>query len=949
MSYTEIESVEGESGDFTVRVVKKPRYIIQEKCTGCGICTEYCPIKIPDVFNQEISKNKAIHIHFAQAIPLIAYIDNECIYLKEKKCRICENVCENKAIDFTQKIEKEELKVGAIILSAGFEPFDAKVIKEYGYGKYKNIVTSMDYERILSSTGPYEGEVKRPSDLKHPKNIAWIQCIGSRQVIPGGNSYCSSVCCTYTQKQVILTKDHDSNASCTVFHNDIRAYGKDFERFYQRTANLTGVRFIRSYVSIAGENKENGNIKIRYSTPDRGVMEEEFEMVVLSVGLNPPKDAELLAAKCGIELNGHKFSKTNGANLVESTKKGIFVSSAFIAPMDIPEAVITASAAATKSGELLKTRKHKLSTKRVYPLERNVSEEEPRVGVFVCACGANIGRVVNIKEVADYAKTLPNVTYVQTQLFSCSTSSAKEITDAIKANNLNRIVVAACTPRTHEPTFRDSLREAGLNQYFLDMANIREQCSWVHSKDKEEATRKAKDLLRKSVARVLRLQGLEEIKLPVDKRALVVGGGISGMNAALSIAEQGFEVFIVEKEKELGGMARRIYYTLEGINVQTYLKELKEKVYKNQLIHIYTGAEIIDADGYIGNFKTRIKCNKGEVEIKHGITVVATGAKEYKPKEYLYGVAENVLTNLELEEKIVNKDEKVFNSESVVFIQCVGCRNQERNYCSRICCSQTIKNALKLKELKPEIDIYVLFRDMRTYGFREDYYRKAAEKNVRFIRFDPEDGPELQEVIEQGKKIIKVYVKDLILQKRLEIEADIVSLAASVITNEDSGDVSKFFKLSMNEDGFFKEAHVKLRPVDFGTGGVFLCGIAHYPKHLQEVVSQAFAAASRACVVLSNDTVSASASICEVAEKKCIGCGACVAVCTYGAVDLRKTAKGSKASVNPVLCKGDGLCNAVCPRGAIQLKHFTDEQLISEIEEALPKHLKVSEASIARR
>lgn len=920
-----------------MRVIKKPRYVIQEKCTGCGVCTEYCPIKIPDVFNQEISKNKAIHIHFAQAIPLIAYIDKECIYLKEKKCRICENVCENKAIDFTQKAEKEEIKVGSIVLSAGFEPFDARILKEYGYGKYKNILTSMDYERILSSTGPYEGEVKRPSDLKHPKKIAWIQCIGSRQVLSGGNSYCSSVCCAYTQKQVILTKDHDSQAKCTIFHNDIRAYGKDFERFYQRAEKLPEVRFIRSYVSISRANKENGNIKIRYSTPDRGVIEEEFELVVLSVGLNPPKDAETLAAKFGIELNPHKFSKTKDATIVESTKKGIFLSSAFIGPMDIPEAVITASAAATKCGELLKTRRHKLSTKRVYPLERNVSEEEPRVGVFVCACGANIGRVVNIKEVADYAKTLPNVIYVQTQLFSCSTSSAKDITDAIKANNLNRIVVAACTPRTHEPTFRDSLREAGLNQYFLDMANIREQCSWVHSKDKEEATRKAKDLLRKSVARVLRLQGLEEIKLPVDKRALVVGGGVAGMNAALSIAEQGFEVFLIEKDKELGGMARKIYYTIEGVDVQKYLQELKEKIYKNQLVHIYTGAEVVDADGYIGNFKTVIKSSRREVEIKHGVTVIATGAKEYEPKEYLHGEAENVITNLKLEERIVNNDEKVFNSQSIVFIQCVGCRNTEKNYCSRICCSQTVKNALKLKELKPEIDVYVLFRDMRTYGFREDYYRKAAEKNVKFIRFQPEEAPKLKEVVEQGRKIIKVNVKDLILQKELEIDADIVSLAAAVVPNEDSGDVSQFFKLSMNEDGFFKEAHVKLRPVDFGTSGVFLCGIAHYPKHLQEVVSQALAAASRACVVLSNDTISASGSVCDVVEKKCIGCGACVAVCSYRAVNLRKTAKGNKASVNPVLCKGDGLCNAVCPTGAIQLKHFTDEQLFIEIEELLPE------------
>lgn len=935
-----MESVEGSAGDFTVRLVKKPRYVIQEKCTGCGVCQEYCPVKIPDVFNQEISKNKAIHIHFAQAIPLIAYISKECLYLKEKKCGICENVCENKAIDFTQKTEKLEIKVGSIIISAGFKPFDAKLLNEYGYGKYKNVLTSMDYERILSSTGPYEGEIKRTSDLKRPKKIAWIQCVGSRSLQKPSNSYCSSVCCTYTQKQVILTKDHIPDAECTVFHNDIRAYGKDFERFYQRAVDLSGVRFIRSYVSVVREDKKTGNIFIKYSTPHMGVIEEEFEMVVLSVGLDHPDDMRTIANKFGIDLNENNFAKVDPFTPVETSKKGIFVSGSFISPMDIPQAVYTASSASARSGEFLAKRRGKLSTKRVYPLEKDVSNEKPRVGVFICACGANIGRVVNIKEVAEYAKSLPHVTYVQTQLFSCSTESAKQITNAIKEHNLNRIIVAACTPRTHEPTFRDSLREAGLNQYYVDMANIREHCSWVHPKDKESATKKAKDLVRKSIARSLKLQALEEISLSVDKRALVVGGGISGMNSALSLAKQGIEVFLIEKEKELGGNARYIYKTLEDNDVKEYLKKLISDVYKEPLIHVYTGVQIIEATGYVGNFLTKIRDEKGKTqEIKHGAVIIATGAKEYKPKEYLYGVSENVFTNRELEKLIYEGDQKIKRIKNLVMIQCVGCRNNERNYCSRICCSHSIKNAIAFKKLNPQGDVYILFRDIRTDGFKEDYYRLASEMGVRFIRFEPESNlnPEVEEIINGNKKEIVVRVFDQVLQKKLELRADILALAAAIIPNDDVFDVAGFFKVSTSIDGFFKEAHVKLRPVDFGTDGVYLCGLAHYPKFISESIGQALASTSRAVTLLSNDTIFASGSICDVEEKKCIGCGACEEVCAYMAIDLYKTSKGMKAKVNPVLCKGDGLCNAVCPTGAIQLKHFTDDQLSSEIDSVFEK------------
>ena len=896
-------------------------------------------MEYPDPFNQGISQNKAVHVYFSQAIPLISYIDESCIYLKEKKCRICESVCQNDAIDLNQTAEKLDVNVGAIILSSGIKPYNPEVKAEYRYREFENVVTSMDYERLLSSTGPYEGEVLRTTNKKHPKKIAWIQCVGSRRVTPGDNSYCSGVCCTYTQKQVILTKDHDFEARCTIFHNDIRSFGKDFERYYQRAEQLPGVKFIRSYASIVREDPETKNVFLRYSTNDEGVQEEEFDMVVLSVGLNPPAQNKALSEKFGIQLNSHGFCESTQINPIETTKPGIFVSGAFQGPMDIPESVFTASGAGAQVGEFLDYRRGKLAEERVYPPERDVSQEDPRIGVFVCHCGANISSVVDVPSTVEYAETLPNVVYAQEQLFSCATNSAQEITDMAREKGLNRVVIAACSPRTLEPLFRDTLREAGLNQYYCDMANIREHCSWVHSKQKEEATIKAHDIVRMSVARARYLQPLQEFDLPVNKAALVVGGGIAGMTCALSIANQNHDVYLIEKENELGGMARRLHTTLEGMDVQSYLNDLIRRVYNNPLIHVSHGATIKDVSGYVGNFITTVEAENGVKEIKHGASVIAIGADVYTPTEYLYGEDEKVFTHLELGEEIAKVGAKDFspvqNAQSLVMIQCVGCRNEDRNYCSRVCCSHAVKNALGLKKVNPEMDIYILFRDMRTYGTMEDYYREASEKDVKFIRYDPDDKPQVEATTAEGRPVIRVAVTDPVLGQKIGIDADVLSLAAAVIPSASTLEIAGHFKVTLSPDEFFKEAHVKLKPVEFAADGVYLCGTAHYPKHIKESINQAYGAAGRVLTLLSNDTVVASGSVCEVNDNDCVSCGACITACTYGAIEFRETTQGRKAWVNPVLCKGDGLCNAKCPTNAIVLKHFTDEELLSQIDAAV--------------
>ena len=936
LTYTEVDSIEGEAGDFTVNLIKKPRYVIESKCTGCTVCVEYCPVNVPDPFNQNLSTNKAIHIYFSQAVPLVTYIDENCLFLDDKKCTICQGVCKHDAIDLHQEAERVKINVGAIILSPGYEPFDPRLRGDYGYGQMENVVTSLDFERLLCATGPHEGEILRPSDKKHPQKIAWIHCVGSREVTPGGNSYCSAVCCSYIQKQVILAKDHNPNMQAFIFHNDIRSFGKDFERFYQRAENLPEVTFIRSYVSLDNEIPETKNVTIRYATDQDGVKEEEFDLVVLGVGLNPPTDVLNLAEKFGIELNPHRFCKGNPVNPMETTRPGIFVSGAFQGPMDIPESVVTASGAGSLCGHLLNYRRGKLARDRIYPTERDVSQEETKVGVFVCHCGANIGRVVDVPSVVEYSSQLENVVHAEEGLFVCSTDAAEQISNTIREKGLNRVVVAACTPRTHEPLFRDTLREGGINQYFFDMANIREHCSWVHSKQKEEATAKAKDIVRMSVARAANLEPLQEFDLPVNKTGLVVGGGIAGMTSALALANQGFEVHLVEKDTDLGGMARRIHYTLDGLDVQSFLRELIRKVYQHPQVHVHHDATIANVSGYVGNFVTTVKSEGRIKEIRHGAAILATGAEEYVPTEYLYGEDERVLTQLGLEEEITKGTERVMNSQSIVMIQCVGCRQEDRNYCSRICCNVAIKNALKLKEVNPKIDIYILFRDMRTYGFAEDYYREAADKDVKFIRWEPADKPQVEITSAEDNPVLQIQVPDPILGQRLALDADLLVLSAAVVPSKGSMEIARLFKAPLNPDGFFQEAHVKLRPVDFAAEGVYTCGIAHYPKHIPESIGQAYGAAGRAVTLLSRDTVTASGAVCEVKENDCIACGACITACTYGAIEFRETPQGKKAYVNAILCKGDGLCNAKCPTNAISLKHYTDEEVFAQIDAAIP-------------
>jgi len=920
LTYSELEEVEGAAGNFRVKILKQPRYVDEIKCTGCGLCAQHCPVEAPNEFDMNLGIRKAIYVPFPQAVPLIYTIDEEnCL-----KCRLCEKVCRAGAINLEQQPEEIELNVGAIISATGFDPFDPSGIPAYGYGRYKNVITSLEWERLLCASGPTGGHLVRPSDGKIPRKIAFIQCVGSRDE-KTGNPYCSAVCCMYSIKEAVIAKEHNPDLDCAIFFMDMRSYGKEFDDYYIRAEKDHGIRFVRGRVSNIEEASESENLVLRYAE-EGDPREEEFDLVVLSVGMRPPKYAKELAEKLGIGLNKYGFCSTGIFSPLETPKPGIYVCGAFLSPKDIPDSVAQASGAAAKAASIIAAERGALITVKEYPPEKDVEGEELRVGAFICHCGINIGGVVDVPAVVDYVKTLPNVVYAEHNLYTCSQDSQERIKEKIKEYNLNRVVVASCTPRTHEPLFRETVREAGLNPYLFEMANIRDQCSWVHMHEPERATEKAKDLVRSVVAKARLLKTLKKPLINIIPAGLVIGGGLSGMTAALELAEQGFEVHLVEREDELGGNLRRIHYVLGSEDPQEKLRHIIEKVKENGRIHVYTNTEVLNVEGYVGNFRTTLACNgeEREREIKHGIVIVATGGVEYRPVEYLYGLDGRVVTQLELEERLTNGK---FDAKTVVMIQCVGSRNDERTNCSRICCAHAIKNALKIKESKPDADVYVLYKDIRTYGFREDYYREAAGKGVLFIRYDDENKPKVSN--EGG---LKVLVRDPVLKEHLLIEPDLLVLSAATLPQPDSKRMAEMLKVPLSKDGFFLEAHMKLRPIDFATDGVFLCGLAHSPKFIEENVSQACGVAARAATILSKEALDVEGAIASVDGNLCSGCGTCVGLCPYGAVE--KDEKGV-AKVTEALCKGCGVCGASCPEKAIVMHHFTDEQILTQALAAL--------------
>jgi len=931
------------TGRGTEMKVDTPFHIQTEFCMGCGACASVCPtghIKLEDItkhavkpipseYDMGLKGRKPIYVPYAQAIPNTPAIDRSmCIHFKTGGCKICAEFCGVGAIDHSQKDEIIELDVGAIILAPGFQPFDPSKYDTYSYAKLPNVVTSMEFERILSASGPTMGHLARMSDHKEPKKIAWLQCVGSRDMHQCDHPYCSSVCCMYAIKEAVIAKEHSGNdLDCAIFYMDMRTHGKEFERYYDAAQEKHGVRFIRSRVHSVEAIARTDDLSVKYATEDGELRQEAFDMVVLSVGLETSPEVMELANKLGIDLTESHFCRTGSFAPVATSREGIYVCGAFQGPKDIPQSVIEASSAAARAGALLSSARNTLTKAKEVPEQKDIRGERPRIGVFVCNCGINIGGVVNVPSVRDYAKTLPYVEYVADNLYSCSQDTQDTMAQVIKANALNRIVVAACTPKTHEPLFQETLVTAGLNKYLFEMTNIRNQDSWVHKDNPQEATDKAKDLVRMAVAKVALMESLPEAVLDINQRALVIGGGISGMVTAKTLSDQGYEVDIIEKAPVLGGQALNLYRTWQGEDIQKNLGGLVQSVQTDKNIRVHLGAELTQVEGFVGSFKSTFQSSTLQGTLEHGIAVLATGCYEYKPEEYLYGKHPLVVTHQELDRRFIDHDPSLKNIQTAVFIQCVGSREPQRPYCSRVCCTHSIESALHLKEMNPAMDVYILNRDIRTYGERELLYRKAREAGVFFIRFSLSQKPK----VSVGQEGLEIEVMDHVLQRPILIKADLLALASAIVPYKDEK-LAQFFKVPVSEDGFFVEAHAKLGPSQFATDGVFLCGMAHYPKPIDESVAQAQAAASRAVTLLARKTISVSGMVAYTTPAVCSSCGVCVEICPYSAPSfVQKGPFAGKAEINPVLCKGCGLCVASCRSGALNLKGFEEGQIMAMI------------------
>ncbi|MFZ0450896.1 MAG: FAD-dependent oxidoreductase [Desulfatiglandaceae bacterium] len=925
--------------------VDTPFHIQTDVCLGCGACVSVCPtghIKLEDInkhaikpipseYEMGLKGRKPIYVPYAQAVPNTPAIDRtRCVHFKTGGCKICADFCGVSAIDHTQQDEIVELDVGAVILAPGFQAFDPSKFDTYNYANHPNVISSMEYERILSASGPTMGHLVRMSDHKEPKKIAWLQCVGSRDINRCDNGYCSAVCCMYAVKEAIISKEHaGDDLDCAVFYMDMRTHGKDFERYYDDARGKHGVRFIRSRIHSIHPDTGTDDLILKYADEKGAYQEETFDMVILSVGLETSPETLALAEKLDIDLTEGNFCQTGSFNPVATSRDGIYVCGAFQGPKDIPQSVIEASSAAGVAGALLASARDSQTKVQEIPEERNIAGERPRIGVFVCHCGINISGVVGVPDVRDYAASLPYVEYVNDNLYTCSQDTQETMAKVIQANNLNRVVVAACTPKTHEPLFQDTLVDAGLNKYLFEMTNIRNQDSWVHKDDPEAATQKAKDLVRMAVAKVALMEPLKETALGINQKALVVGGGISGMVTAGILSEQGYQVCLVEKNASLGGQALNLYRTWQGEDVQKNLSEMVRKIQKDPKIEIRLDTELSAVEGFVGSFKTHLKSGETETTLEHGIAVIATGASGYSPDEYLYGKDPRVLTHLELDRKFIDDPSSLGNINTAVFIQCVGSREPERPYCSRVCCTHSMESALQLKDLNPEMDVYVLYRDIRTYGEREALYRRAREAGVVFIRYSVDQKP----LVAASPDALEIQVVDPILQRPLLIKADLIGLATAIVPNRDEK-LAQFFKIPLNDDGFFVEAHPKLAPSEFATDGVFLCGMAHYPKPIDESVAQAQAAASRAVTLLARETIQVSGTVAYANPAYCSSCGVCVSICPYSAPSfIEKGRFAGRAEINPALCKGCGLCVASCRSGALNLRGFEEGQIMAMINE----------------
>ncbi len=928
MTNSTVVSAEGLPGDFTVRIHHRPRYIDQTLCINCDECTRICPVELTSEYQAGLVKRKAAYKPSVRSAPN-SYIIEKGPYCEP--CRKCEEICPTKAINLDEEDWFEDLNVGAIILAAGYKLYDPTPAEELGYGRYPNVVTGLQFERFASRSGPTEGIIERPSDGKIPERIAWLQCVGSRDK---EHPYCSSICCMYATKEAVLAKQRLPGASCEVFIMDERAFSKEYTAYFEQSKDLWGVDYTRCRISEIKEDPKTHDLILHYQDEQGTLHRKTFDMVVLSVGSEPPPKTVALAEDMKIELNEYGFCKTDKFEPVDTSRPGVFVAGAFSAPKEIAETIMDASGAAARCMALLRGKSGTEISKPSYPPERDVAAEPVRIGVFACLCHPTIDEVVDVDRVLRQMANLSGVVYTEALAYGCLPGGPEAIRQAIRQHNLNRVVIGACTPRTHLALFQETIRREGLNAQLLEFVSLRDNCAWVHANDPAGATRKAIEEMRIAIARARHLDAFNRESRSFERSALVIGGGLSGMTAALAIADEGYDVCLVEKTDHLGGNLRHLYSTADGPNPQRLLASLIKRTHSHERISLHYNTEVIGFEGHVGNFRARLSyAGDGEPprcwEVEHGVVVVTTGGVEYKGPSYLYGQDPHVRTQLELEKTLSENIDAARDLHQVVMIQCVSPPDQKVPYCSRTCCTNTLKNAIQIKQINPDCQVYVLYKDLITYGFREKHYTEARARGVIFLRYEEQDPPQVR--IRDGQ--LEVQVKDIILGQDLTFTPDLLALSMAILPAESNPTLAKILDVPLSSEGFFMEDNLKLRPMDFTREGIFLAGLAHYPKFVEEAISQAHATAARAMTILSKERLEVGGTIAIVDQAKCVGCLTCVRVCPFHIpkVDPKAIGVGNiigAAFIEPSLCTGCGTCTSECPANAIQLRHYRDDQLV---------------------
>lgn len=936
LTNTQVVNTEGQAGDFTVSLRQEPRFVDSTRCLNCGYCSQACPVSLPDEYQQGLSIRKAAYKVAARAMPDVYVIDrSQCL----PECDKCTEICPTKAIDFTQQVRLISIKVGAIILALGYQSFDPSELEEYGYGRYANVLHAMQYERLASRSGPTEGIVTRPSDNQRPQSIAWLQCIGSRDQ---EHPYCSSICCMYATKEAILAKQRlGSDLECRIFIMDERAFNKEYDKFYTKARDQYHIQYSRCRVSSLQEDPESHDVIVNFADPNGHLQQERYGMVILATGLLPPMSAPLLSRKFNIELNEYGFCRTDKFTPLQTTHPGVFVCGAFSSPKEIVETIIDASGAAGEVMRLLNDRLSSNTFTRQWPFlsgdnlppEKDITGQPPRIGVFVCSCKNTMDEFLDTKDLAKQAEKWANVESSEVLEFACIPEVWRIIQKKIQHDDLNRVVIAACSNRTHEPLFQRVVRQAGLNPYLLELVNLREQCGRVHQWQRSLAQRKALELIRIAVGRVALTQPVYKQKHRCRSNALVIGGGVAGLTSALTIADSGFHVNLVERSEMLGGNLLNIYYVAEGYNPQRLLRDLVNRVRSHQRISVFTRSEVVSQTGHVGFFQTEIVTRKPDgtlerISFDHGATIVATGGQETQEHSWLS--LPNVITQRKLEEIIIHHPEQIAALKNVVMIQCVRSPGEE-NYCSRVCCTNTMKNATRIKLMNPNCQVSVLNKNIVTYGFREEYYTEARQRGVNFVRYIDENPPQVNWVDDH----LEVKVFDISLDRWLMLPADIIPLSMSIAPSAGTRELAKLLRVPLSSEGFFSEAQLKLRPMDFMREGIFLAGMAHYPKFIEESISHAMAASARAMTLLAWESLYLGGIVAEVDPDKCVGCLTCTRTCPFGIPQVIQVEGrhgvgnlGGAAYIDPAQCQGCGTCTGECPANAIQLVNYTDNQIM---------------------